>query len=54
MNKKIININNKGEYHGYQEWYFYNKLFYKGNFKNGKEIGYEETHYLIRTSYYIK
>ncbi len=29
----IDNINNKGKYHGYQEWYYNNgKLMYKGFF----------------------
>ena len=27
MNKDIININNKNQYHGYQEWYIVNILY---------------------------
>jgi hypothetical protein len=54
MNKEIINYNNKREYHGYQAWYMNNVIFLRANYKNGKEIGYEENHHLIRTSYYIK
>ena len=45
MNNDIININSKyQELHGYQEWYYCNKLGYRGNMKNGNEIGYGEFH----------
>ena len=42
--KEISNINQKGENHGYQEWYTptSNKLWYRGNYKNDEEIGYVE------------
>jgi hypothetical protein len=53
--KNIINRNSKGEYHGYQEWYWKdNTLVVRLNYKNGNEIGYEELHVLKKTRYYIK
>ena len=52
--KDITNKNNKGELHGYQEWYHHNHtIWLRGNVKNGVEIGYEEIH-LKHTTYYIK
>ena len=43
MNKDITPLNNKGEPHGYWEWYWYNgKLMYKCFYHNDKEVGYEE------------
>jgi hypothetical protein len=52
--KSIENINNKNQYHGYQEWYWNNKLGYRGNYKNNIEIGYEEWHNNTQTNFYIK
>ena len=52
--KTIINRNSKGEYHGYQEWYYHQKLGYRGKWKNGLEIGYEESHTWKHTIYYIR
>ncbi len=41
--KDIINKNDKGELHGYQEYYWSNgELYYKGLFYNGVQIDYEE------------
>ncbi len=41
--KEIENINNKGEYHGYQEWYFFNgQLMCKCFFNNGIKVNYQE------------
>jgi len=55
MNKDIININDKGQYHGYQEWYnINNKLSFRGNRKNDEPIGYCEHHKWTETNYYIK
>ena len=36
--------NSKNQYHGYQEWYCYDKLILKSNYKNDKPIGYGEYH----------
>ncbi len=45
--KDIININNKGERHGYQEWYWFNgNLDYKCFYNNGIEVDYEERYWL--------
>jgi antitoxin component YwqK of YwqJK toxin-antitoxin module len=42
--ENLINLyNEKGEKHGYWEWYYDNgQLSYKGNYVNGKEHGYWE------------
>jgi antitoxin component YwqK of YwqJK toxin-antitoxin module len=41
--KHIKPINNKGEPHGYWEYYYHNdNLWYKGNFINRKQHGYWE------------
>jgi len=43
MNKDIEPRNNKGQRHGYWEWYFIDgKLCYKCFYQNDKEVGYEE------------
>lgn len=43
MKQDIDNINSKGENHGYQEWYNSDgKMWLRGTWKNGQEIGYEE------------
>ncbi len=45
-NKDIRPRNNKGERHGYWKvYYFFGGLWYKGNYVNGKEVGYEESYY---------
>ncbi len=54
--KGITNRNDKGLYHGYQEWYFSNgNIGLKGFWYNGIEVDYEEFHYysgrLIKTFY---
>jgi hypothetical protein len=57
--KDIESFNNKGEAHGYWEWYhFFGGLWYKGLYHNGKEIGYEEYYEnyigeLTRKTYYL-
>ncbi len=46
--KDIINRNDKGQHHGYQEWYYGNgKLWIKCFYNNGIEIDYEEEYYRI-------
>jgi hypothetical protein len=40
--KEIININNKGQCHGYKEFYFEGKLWYKGFYNNGLKVDYRE------------
>jgi len=56
--KDIINYNSKGLTYGYQEWYWDNKLWVRGNRKNGDKIGYEEFHGINNlgkiTIFYIK
>jgi hypothetical protein len=43
MKQDIGDINSKGENHGYQEWYGADgKMWLRGTWKNGQEIGYEE------------
>jgi hypothetical protein len=44
MNKSITPENNKGQRHGYWEYYFKGDLTYKCFYHNSKEIGYEETY----------
>jgi hypothetical protein len=44
MNKEIITKNDKGNYHGYQQWYHYDKLWFRGNSKHGRGMGYLEWH----------
>ena len=52
--KDIRNYNNKGQQHGYQEIYLYDdKLYYRTNYKNDKEIGYEEYHLIKQTLFNI-
>jgi hypothetical protein len=52
--KSIITQNNKGQFHGYQELHRTTKLWYRGIFNNGIEIGYEERHIAKNTNYYIR
>ena len=55
--KDIDPINNKGKYHGYQEWYTKdNILFLRVTMKHGQPNGYEECHLKsdLVTNYYIK
>lgn len=45
MEKKDIDpINNKKQFHGYQQWYWNNKLWIRGNYINGLRFGYFESH----------
>ena len=54
MKKDIINTNNKGQHHGYQEWYWHNDEFYlRGVWKNGQLHRYQEWHSAEQTKFYI-
>jgi hypothetical protein len=46
--------NQKNQFHGYQEWYSYEDIWYRGIFKHGMEFGYEEYHQDIETNFYIR
>ena len=50
----IITINSKLQYHGYHEYYYFNRLGYRGNYKNNMKIGYEEYHRTNKTTFYIR
>lgn len=54
VNKEILQFNDKKQYHGYQEWYYGDKLELRGVMKNDMEIGYEEWHEEKVTNYYIR
>jgi hypothetical protein len=45
MKEDIVNHNEKGLHHGYQEWYDENGIWYRGNFKNDAPIGYTESNW---------
>jgi len=54
----ITPYNNKGQRHGYWEWYFFNNLLtFKGNYFNGNKIGYWENNWsngkIYRKIYYL-
>jgi hypothetical protein len=60
MNKDIINQNHKQIWHGYQQWYTIrtNKPWFRGTWKNGKQIGYIESNWSKdingeKTNFYI-
>ncbi len=53
-NKQIRNYNDKGSYHGYQQWYYDDKLWFRGNSKHGLNLGYIENHTVKRTTFVIK
>jgi len=40
--KSIMPRNNKGQQHGYWEYYFKGDLVFKCLYQNDKEVGYEE------------
>ncbi len=54
MKKTIINYNHKSTRHGYQEWYWFDELTLRGNYKNDSRIGYVERHELKETTFYIR
>ncbi len=55
--KDIINLNSKGKWHGYQEYYWYDgKLYHKGFCYNNIKVDYEEYYLLngeLEKSFYI-
>ena len=56
QNKEDIDPkDNKGYYHGYQEWYWGNgKIWYRGKWIHGDRIGYSEWHDNKQTNFYIR
>ena len=52
--KHIRSRNYKGQFHGYQEWYWKDTIWLRGKFINGVEIGYEEIHLKCTTNFYIR
>lgn len=54
--KHIMTKNNKGQYHGYQEWYLYisGKPYCRGYHKNNRPYTYVEWHNHNKTIFYIK
>ena len=54
--KDIDNTNDKNQCHGYQEWYWIGRTSYpiRVNYKNDKEIGYEEDTWNGSTNFYIR
>lgn len=54
-NKDIKTYNSKGEWHGYQEWYYNDGMLgRRGTSKNIRDIGYNEWHSSKRTTYAIR
>jgi len=49
----ITQMNTKDEYHGYQEWYW-DKIWLRGVYKHGDEIGYKENHRVKLTIFSIR
>ena len=43
-----------GQFHGYQEWYHYGKIWIRGTDKHGVRIGYRESHKFKITGFYIR
>jgi hypothetical protein len=56
MKKSTYNYNDKGQKHGYQEWYSPTsyKLMVRGHRKNNDWVKYVEWHNYKITIYYIK
>jgi hypothetical protein len=48
--------NDKGEWHGYQEWYTYINtiLTLRGMYKNDIDLGYQERHWVEATIFVIR
>ena len=53
MSKDIDPRDKKGDYHGYQEWYW-GDLWVRCTYKHGDDVGYEENHRNKETNFYIK
>ena len=54
MKEDITNVNYKEQYHGYQEWYYVDELYYRGKYKNGKLVDYSEHCMKKKTYFYIR
>ena len=59
--EEIVQFNQKGEHHGYQQLFDYKytngRLWLRGTYNNGLEIGYEEWHRQYcepQTNFYIR
>lgn len=53
--KDIRPKDSKGELHGYHEWYYINgNPYFRGFYKHGLEIGYEELHMSKTTRFNIR
>jgi len=52
-NKDIDPKNDKGQFHGYQEWYWFDNLWLRIVMKNNMDVGYEENHHNRKTIYHI-
>ena len=54
--KEIAQLNTKGEFNGYQEWYTtFDGMWYRGQYKNGVKIGYLEYHrFFKQTRFHIR
>ena len=50
----ITNKNSRGQYHGYQESYNKDKLWYRGKYINDKRIGHSEYHWCKITIFHIR
>jgi len=59
-NKEIDPKNDKGDWHGYQEWYWDDNywcdgvIWVRAVMKNGNDVGYTERHRIQTTNYYIR
>ncbi len=53
MNEDIKNFDENGNWHGYQQRYWSNNLWYRGKWKNHYPIGYLEDHHVKLTKFYI-
>lgn len=44
MKAEITNKNQKGQFHGYQEWYYSSGISFRSTCKNNLYVGYHESH----------
>lgn len=54
MKESIRPKNDKGQLHGYQEWYFNSILELRCIAKNGFVVGYRESHEYKKTTFTIR
>lgn len=52
--KEIQNKNNQGDFHGYQEWYYLDKLWLRVVYKHDEPVGYEDDQHKKITNFYIR